>query len=105
MPESSSGETSWLCSGHQRIPRDGPMIDASILDEISRRLGTMLPPGLADAKEDFERNARAAVQGSLSKLDLVTREEFDVQTAVLARTRERLEELEKRLDEMTSEAG
>ena len=81
------------------------MIDASILDEISRRLGTLLPPGLASAKDDFERNARAAVQGSLSKLDLVTREEFDVQTAVLTRTRERLEKLEARLDALSQETG
>lgn len=78
------------------------MIDASILDELSRRLGALLPPGVAGAKNDFERNARSAVQGTLSKLDLVTREEFDVQTAVLARTRAKLEALESRVDAMTA---
>jgi BMFP domain-containing protein YqiC len=76
------------------------MLDASVFDDLSRRLGALLPPGLADAKADFERNARAAVQGALGNLDLVTREEFDVQTAVLARTRARLEELETRLAEV-----
>ncbi len=76
------------------------MLDATVLDDISKRIGALLPPGLASAKADFESNARAAVQSSLSKLDLVTREEFDVQTAVLQRTRARLEALEARLDEL-----
>lgn len=80
------------------------MLDATVFDELSKRLGALLPPGLAHAKDDFERNARAAVQSSLSKLDLVTREEFDVQTAVLQRTRARLEALEARLDALERES-
>lgn len=81
------------------------MLDASVFDDLSRRLGALLPPGLADAKADFERNARAAVQRALGNLDLVTREEFDVQTAVLARTRSRLEALEERLAVLENETA
>ena len=50
-------------------------------------------------QEDFEKNARAAVQSTLAKMDLVTREEFDIQAALLQRTREKLDRLEKLLDE------
>lgn len=83
------------------------MIDARVFDEISRSLGKLLPPGMADMKEDFERNARSAVQGALGKLDLVTREEFDVQTEVLRRTRQQLKDLEARVQalEPAPEAG
>jgi BMFP domain-containing protein YqiC len=73
------------------------MIDARVFDEIAENLGKLLPPGVADMKNDFERNAKSAVQSALGNLDLVTREEFDVQAEVLRRTRERLAELEARL--------
>ena len=73
------------------------MIDARVFDEIAENLGKLLPPGVADMKYDFERNAKSAVQSALGNLDLVTREEFDVQAEVLRRTRERLAELEARL--------
>lgn len=73
------------------------MIDARVFDDISRTLGKLLPPGLADAKEDFERNAKSAMQGALSNLDLVTREEFDVQAEVLNNTRRQLKRLEARI--------
>ena len=73
------------------------MIDASAIDDLSRRLGKLLPPGLAELKDDFERNARATVQSALGNLDLVTREEFDVQREVLQRTRQRLQALEARI--------
>ncbi|MFK7893387.1 MAG: accessory factor UbiK family protein [Granulosicoccus sp.] len=73
------------------------MIDARVFDDISQTLGKLLPPGLADAKEDFERNAKSAVQGALSNLDLVTREEFDVQAEVLNNTRRQLKKLEARI--------
>ena len=73
------------------------MTDASRLDDLSRTLGKFLPPGLADLKDDVEKNVRAAVQGALGNLDLVTREEFDVQAEVLQRTRQRLQALEARV--------
>ncbi len=56
-----------------------------------------MPPGLAALKNDLEQNFKAVLQSGLAKLDLVTRQEFDVQAAVLRRSRERLEELEARI--------
>ena len=70
-----------------------------LLDELVEKLGKALPPGAADLKADFDKNARATMQSALSKMDLVTREEFDIQVALLERTREKLDRLEKLLDE------
>lgn len=73
------------------------MIDARVFDELTESLGKLLPPGVADMKSDFERNAKSAVQSALGNLDLVTREEFDVQAEVLKRTRAKLVALEERV--------
>ena len=59
-----------------------------------------MPEGLRSVREDLENNFRSVLRASLTRLDLVTREEFEVQEAVLARTREKLEALELRLQEM-----
>lgn len=72
-------------------------IDPRILDDLARRLSETVPPGLTAVRDDLERNFRAALQSGLARLDLVTRQEFDVQAGVLRRTRERLEQLEARL--------
>jgi len=79
------------------------MIDARVFDEIAESLGKLLPPGVADLKSDFERNAKSAVQGALGNLDLVTREEFEVQAEVLRRTRAKLEALEARVAVLESD--
>jgi BMFP domain-containing protein YqiC len=71
--------------------------DPKSLDELARRLADAVPPGLAALKSDLEQNFKAVLQSGLAKLDLVTRQEFDIQAGVLRRSRERLEELEKRL--------
>ncbi|MDH5301457.1 MAG: accessory factor UbiK family protein [Gammaproteobacteria bacterium] len=76
------------------------MFDAKILDELSHKLAGALPPGLQELRDDLQKNFRSTLQGALGKLDLVTREEFDVQTQVLARTRSKLETLEKQLAEL-----
>lgn len=83
------------------------MIKPDLLDDLARRLGDMLPPGLDRLQEDFRRNARGAMEAALARMDLVTREEFDVQAAVLARTREKLDALAVRVTEMegTTTAG
>ena len=83
------------------------MIDARVFDELSKTLGRLLPPGVSEMKVDFERNAKSAIQGALGNLDLVTREEFDVQAEVLRNTRQQLKALEARLSalEPESEAG
>ncbi len=73
------------------------MLDPKQFDEFARRFSENLPSGLRDFQQEVERNARAAMQNAFSRMDLVTREEFDAQTKVLARTRERLEALEARL--------
>ena len=76
------------------------MFNTTPLDNIAERINKALPSGFTGLKEDMEKNIHALVQSALSKLDLVSREEFEVQKAVLAKTRSRLEELEKRLTEL-----
>ena len=66
------------------------MIDLAKVDELARKLSDLVPPGLKDARADLEQNFKAVLQGGLAKLDLVTRQEFDIQAAVLRRSRERL---------------
>lgn len=78
------------------------MIDAKFIDDLAHRLSAAMPPGARNVKSDLEKNLRATVQAALSKLDLVTREEFDVQTKVLARTRAKLETLETAVTELES---
>lgn len=70
------------------------------IDELARRLADSLPGGLKALREDAEQNFRAVLQAGLARLDLVTREEFDVQASVLRRTREKLEALEQRLAQL-----
>ena len=67
------------------------MLDPKTLEEIGNKMSTLLANSPA---KDLEKNAKAAMSGLLAKLDVVTREEFDVQAHVLARTREKLKELE-----------
>lgn len=80
------------------------MIDLAQLDELARRLSSLVPPGLRESREELQQNFKSVLQAGLGKLDLVTREEFDVQRAVLARTRDKLEALERQLAEL-AEAG
>ena len=70
------------------------------IDELARRLAESVPQGLRSVKDDLEKNFRSVLSSGLGKLDLVTREEFEVQEAVLARTRQKLEALEERLQTM-----
>jgi hypothetical protein len=76
------------------------MLDPKHLDDLATRLAGSLPKGLQALQADIQRNLRAGMEAGLARLDLVTREEFDVQTAVLARTRAKLEALEARVAEM-----
>jgi len=88
------------------------MIDPKLLDDLAKRLSASAPAGLQALQDDFRRSLRTSLESALSRLDLVTREEFDVQTAVLARTREKVERLERelalleqRLDAESTEGG
>src|SRR4030088_684091 len=72
-------------------------MDSFRIDEIARRLLERVPPALRSMQQDLDSNFRAVLRERLSKLDLVSRDEFDAQTRVLERTRARLEALEARL--------
>lgn len=76
------------------------MIDLNYIDDLARRLSTLVPPGVRDGREEMQQNFKSVLQTGLSKLDLVTREEFEVQRAVLLRTREKLEELQRTVAEL-----
>lgn len=73
------------------------MFDPKKIDEIASRFADTMPPGLDAIRTDLEKNIRAALQGVLNNMDLVTREEFEVQKAVLAKTRQKVEALEQQL--------
>ncbi len=76
------------------------MLDPKLLDDIAKRLTGAMPSAAREFQTDLEKNLRAAAQSVFAKLDLVTREEFDVQTKVLARSRAKLEQLEKQVAEL-----
>ena len=76
------------------------MIDARTLDELARRISDLIPAGVGSAGADIADNVRDALRAGLRKLDLVTRDEFDVQRSVLLRTREMVEALEQRVAEL-----
>jgi BMFP domain-containing protein YqiC len=76
------------------------MIDRSTLDDFARRLAELVPADARAARDDLAANFREALRSGLRKLDLVTREEFDAQRGVLARTRELVETLEARVAEL-----
>lgn len=71
------------------------MLDTKFIDDLARQISDSLPAGIKGAQQDLERNIHTLLQATFARLDLVTREEFDTQTRVLARTREKLEQLEK----------
>ncbi|MNV34632.1 Membrane fusogenic activity [compost metagenome] len=78
------------------------MIDLKHIDELARRLSDLVPQGLRDSREELQATFKTALQAGLTKLDLVTREEFEVQRAVLLRTREKLDALEQAVTTLES---
>ena len=77
------------------------MIDLRTIDELTRKLGEALPPGVIQAKDELENQFRTVLTGAFERMNLVGREEYDTQCAVLEDTRAKLEALEKRLDELS----
>lgn len=75
-------------------------MDAQRIEDIARRLFESIPPSLRAAQADLETNFRSVLRAGLARLDLTTREEFDTQTRVLARTRELVEQLEARVAQL-----
>ncbi|WP_022976261.1 accessory factor UbiK family protein [Nevskia ramosa] len=81
------------------------MIDPRALEEIASRLGRVLPPGLRGLRTELEDNFRAVLRANLDRLELVSRERFDTQAELLARTQTRLAVLEKRLKALEKQAA
>ncbi|HGJ5856596.1 ubiquinone biosynthesis accessory factor UbiK [Arsenophonus nasoniae] len=76
------------------------MLDAKKIEQVVRQIKDTLPQGIRDLGEDLDKKLRATLQSQLGKLDLVSREEFDIQTQVLLRTREKMIEMEKRIEQL-----
>ena len=70
------------------------------LEELTKRISSLIPGDVKHMQDDIENNVRSLLQTTLSKMNLVTREEFDIQSSVLQRTREKLEQLEKQLEQL-----
>ena len=79
--------------------------DPRLIDDLARRLAGSVPESLVALRRDLEQNFKSVLQSGLTRFDLVTREEFDVQAAVLRRTREKLEQLEVRLRELEGQGA
>jgi len=80
-------------------------INANMLDDLARRLADSVPQSVRTFGRDLEGNFKAVLQSQLAKLDLVARQEFDVQAALLAKTQVRLKEMEGRLKEIETTLG
>lgn len=76
------------------------MLNTKFIDDLARQISNSLPAGVKGLQADVEKNVHTLLQGAFARLDLVTREEFDVQTKVLLRTREKLEALERLVAEL-----
>lgn len=81
------------------------MIDNQTVNRLSAQINALLPPGLHQVREDFEARLKTLLQQQLSHLEMVSREEFEIQARVLARTREKLEVIEARLKELEKTLG
>lgn len=81
------------------------MANASVFDKLAERIAAALPADASLLKEDFNRTVRLALSNALARMDLVTREELDIQNELLARTRARLEALEARVQALEEAAG
>ena len=79
-------------------------LDPKILDDLSARVSQMLPPPARGLGQEIEKNLKAALSAAFAKLDLVTREELEIQSGVLQRTRERLVELKQRVQQLEQQA-
>jgi BMFP domain-containing protein YqiC len=79
------------------------MIDLEKLDDLARRLSSLVPPALREGRDELQENFKSVLQTGLSKLDLVTREEFEVQRTVLLRTREKLDELQRTVADLEAQ--
>lgn len=79
------------------------MIETKILDDLARRLAASMPRGVSAFQQEIEKNLRAGLEAVFQRLDVVTREEYEVQVALLARSRQKLAALEARIDTLEHE--
>lgn len=93
-------DTPWRWTQRRLIDYGCRMLDTKFIDELARQISDSIPAGVKGVQQDLQKNIHTLLQGALAKLDLVTREEFDTQTQVLLRTREKLEQLEKTIAEL-----
>lgn len=78
-------------------------MDPKIFDDLARTLSNSVPKGIRDLQQDMEKNVRAALERGFEKLNLVSREEFEIQAAVLARTRSKVDALEKQIAQLEAQ--
>lgn len=81
------------------------MIDTKKIEQLARQVHDAMPKGVREFGDDVEKKIRQVLQAQLTRMDLVNREEFDVQTQVLLRTREKLAALEQRLAQLESQGA
>ncbi|MGF1615892.1 MAG: accessory factor UbiK family protein [Gammaproteobacteria bacterium] len=79
------------------------MFDPKLIDELTRKIADTLPQGVTQLQSDMAKNMRAVMAATLERMDLVTRQEFDVQVGVLTRTREKLAVLEAKVAKLEQE--
>jgi ubiquinone biosynthesis accessory factor UbiK len=75
-------------------------MEKHLIEDLASKIAGLLPPAPSAIKKEFEESIRQAIRSSITRLDLVTREEFEIQSAVLQRTRMKLEQLEKKVTEL-----
>jgi BMFP domain-containing protein YqiC len=76
------------------------MLNAKKIEQLAEQITNAIPPGVKNIADNVEEKVKAILQANLTQLDVVSREEFDVQTQVLARTRAKLEQLEDIVEEL-----
>ena len=74
------------------------MFDPKQFDDLAKKLFSALPPSLQNIEKDIQQKFKEVLQAAFSHMELITREEFDVQSKVLTRTREKVEQLQKQVD-------
>jgi len=98
------GNSATVLDNGSGIPID-PMLDPKQLEDLAARLASVIPPGLRNLRGELEENFRVVLRANLERFDLVSRERFDVQAELLARTTARLKALEERLVKLERDAA
>ncbi len=78
-------------------------MEKNLIEDLAKKIGNLLPPAPAVIKKEFEDSIRQTIRSSITRLDLINRDEFEIQSAVLQRTRIKLEQLENKIQELDSQ--